>query len=123
MAYPDYDRTHFAPAEVQQKYFRTYYTPKVLTSLDFDSRLGVQLSLAKRWRLPLFLHSRAAHTDFVQILREEGFGEDGGRNVGANGGVVHSFTGTVEEAAELVSVISPKTPHTYVVYRLVWAST
>ena len=67
---------------------------------------GVQLSLAKRWRLPLFLHSRAAHTDFVKILREEGFADDGGRNVGANGGVVHSFTGTVEEAAELVSASS-----------------
>lgn len=62
----------------------------------------MQLSLAKRWRLPLFLHSRAAHTDFVKILREEGFGEDGGRGVGANGGVVHSFTGSIEEAAELV---------------------
>ena len=63
-----------------------------------------QLSLAKKYHLPLFLHSRAAHADFVRILREEGFGEDGGRGVGANGGVVHSFTGTVAEAAELVSL-------------------
>lgn len=80
----DYDRTHFAAPEIQKKYFR------------------MQLSLAKRWHLPLFLHSRAAHKGFVQILREEGFGEDGGRAVGANSGVVHSFTGTIEEAAELL---------------------
>ncbi|GJE85792.1 Mg-dependent DNase [Phanerochaete sordida] len=82
----DYDRTHFATPEIQQKYFR------------------LQLSLAKRWHLPLFLHSRAAHVDFVKILREEGFGEDGGRAVGANSGVVHSFTGTIEEAAELINM-------------------
>lgn len=63
----------------------------------------MQLGLAKKYHLPLFLHSRAAHTDFVQILREEGFGEDGGRGFGARGGVVHSFTGRGEEAEEVVS--------------------
>jgi len=78
----DYDRTHFAPQDVQQRHFRS------------------QLSLAKKYHLPLFLHSRAAHADFVRILREEGFGEDGGRAQGARGGVVHSFTGSVEEALE-----------------------
>lgn len=61
---------------------------------------GSQLALAKKYHLPLFLHSRAAHADFVQILREEGFGDDGGRAHGARGGVVHSFTGPVEEAIE-----------------------
>ncbi|PSR76677.1 hypothetical protein PHLCEN_2v8274 [Hermanssonia centrifuga] len=66
--------------------------------------LGLQLSLAKKHHLPLFLHSRAAHADFVSILREEGFGEDGGRGVGANGGVVHSFTGTAEEVTELMDM-------------------
>ncbi len=67
---------------------------------------GSQLALAKKYHLPLFLHSRAAHADFVKILREEGFGEDGGRGIGAKGGVVHSFTGSPEEAAELVSLSS-----------------
>ena len=62
---------------------------------------GAQLNLAKKYHLPLFLHSRAAHVDFVQILREEGFGENGGREVGGKGGVVHSFTGTPQEAIEL----------------------
>jgi TatD DNase family protein len=81
----DYDRLRFATQEVQQRHFRS------------------QLSLAKKYHLPLFLHSRAAHADFVRILREEGFGEDGGKAVGGKGGVVHSFTGSTEEVAELVS--------------------
>ena len=58
---------------------------------------GSQLFLAKKYKLPLFLHCRAAHKDFVSILRDEGFGEDGERK-----GVVHSFTGSVEEVIELV---------------------
>lgn len=41
----------------------------------------------------------------MTILREEGFGEDGGSTVGGRGGVVHSFTGTETELAELVSDI------------------
>jgi len=82
----DYDRLHHASADVQRRHFRS------------------QLVLAKKYHLPLFLHSRAAHTDFVQILREEGFGEDGGKVVGARGGVVHSFTGTVEEVTELMNM-------------------
>ncbi|KIY70156.1 Mg-dependent DNase [Cylindrobasidium torrendii FP15055 ss-10] len=82
----DYDRLHFAPADVQRKHFRS------------------QLALAKKYTLPLFLHSRAAHTDFVTILREEGFGTDGGRALGAKGGVVHSFTGTPGEAKELMDM-------------------
>lgn len=67
--------------------------------------IGSQLSLAKKYHLPLFLHSRAAHADFVKILREEGFDKDGGRAVGGKGGVVHSFTGTAEEVAELVCTV------------------
>jgi TatD DNase family protein len=82
----DYDRTHFASADIQRKHFRS------------------QLVLAKKYHLPLFLHSRAAHDDFVQILREEGFGEDGGRAVGGRGGVVHSFTGSIKDANDYVKM-------------------
>ncbi|KAF9244544.1 hypothetical protein BU15DRAFT_85921 [Melanogaster broomeanus] len=78
----DYDRTHFASKEVQQRHFRS------------------QLALAKKYHLPLFLHSRAAHHDLVRILKEEGCGDSGG----AKGGVVHSFTGSKEEAAELIDM-------------------
>ncbi|KAI0320452.1 Mg-dependent DNase [Amylostereum chailletii] len=82
----DYDRTHFAAPEVQQKHFRS------------------QLSLAKKYHLPLFLHSRSAHDDFVRILREEGFGEDGGRANGGKGGVVHSFTGSIQECQDYMTM-------------------
>ena len=82
----DYDRLHFSDAETQRRHFRS------------------QLALAKKYHLPLFLHVRAAHDDFVQILREEGFGEDGGRAVGGRGGVVHSFTGRTKEMKEFVSL-------------------
>ncbi|KAF5374930.1 hypothetical protein D9758_000453 [Tetrapyrgos nigripes] len=82
----DYDRLHFAGPEIQKQHFRS------------------QLSLAKKYHLPLFLHSRAAHADLVRILREEGFGENGGEGVGGKGGVVHSFTGTVEEVGELMDM-------------------
>jgi len=97
----DYDRTHFALPAVQQKHFRgrDYLYHLSLTDGIF---IGSQLALAKKFHLPLFLHSRAAHNDFVQILREEGFGEDGGRAVGGRGGVVHSFTGPAQDAIDYV---------------------
>jgi TatD DNase family protein len=37
-------------------------------------------------------------------LRDEGFGEDGGRTVGGRGGVVHSFTGPAQDAIDYVRV-------------------
>jgi len=82
----DYDRLHFAPVSTQKTHFRS------------------QLALAKKYHLPLFLHSRAAHSDFTKILREEGFGVEGGRGAGARGGVVHSFTGGKEEMEELIEM-------------------
>ena len=97
----DYDRTHFASAIVQRKHFRG--CGRATRRFRVDGVLtGSQLALAKKYHLPLFLHSRAAHKDFVQILREEGFGEDGGRAVGGRGGVVHSFTGSSQDAIDYV---------------------
>ncbi|PWN50645.1 hypothetical protein IE53DRAFT_395025 [Violaceomyces palustris] len=97
----DYDRLHFAPAVTQKKYFE------------------IQLQLAIRFGLPLFLHSRAAHTDFVSILkpriqeihasvqsspaRLQSYSKD--RDDSSKlAGVVHSFTGTVAEAKELLDL-------------------
>lgn len=54
-----------------------------------------------RVQLPLFLHSRAAHADFVRLLKSV-LGEELER-IG-KGGLVHSFTGTVEEMRELVGL-------------------
>ncbi|KDN52329.1 Mg-dependent DNase [Tilletiaria anomala UBC 951] len=81
----DYDRLHFAPADLQRKYFDR------------------QLKLAEDCRLPLFLHSRNAHDDLVSILRprmqalKHAIG--GGRV-----GVVHSFDGSLKEMEELVEM-------------------
>ena len=99
----DYDRIHFASAAIQQKAFRTCNLGFKADPVDVPFT-GSQLTLAKKYHLPLFLHSRAAHSDFVRILREEGFGGDGGRAVGGRGGVVHSFTGSTEDAADYVRV-------------------
>ncbi|TEB38982.1 Metallo-dependent hydrolase, partial [Coprinellus micaceus] len=103
----DYDRLHFSPVEIQKKYFRVRPSVRPMTSFT-NSNSQMQLALAKKYHLPLFLHSRAAHVDFVQILKEEGFGEEGGTAVGGRGGVVHSYTGTAAEVAELVCTISFK---------------
>jgi TatD DNase family protein len=56
-----------------------------------------QLEIAAELDLPLFLHSRAAHNDFLRILKEKA--PEGGWK---HRGVVHSFTGTIEEMKELV---------------------
>lgn len=90
--------------------------------------LESQLFLARKHHLPLFLHSRAAHDDLVRILREEGFGSDGGRPVGGKGGVVHSFTGTSAEVEELVRSVPVSSTIMFDVvrllpqYRLTWDS-
>jgi TatD DNase family protein len=60
---------------------------------------ALQLDLAVEIDLPLFLHSRTAHEDFVRLLRER---IDKGHL--KKRGVVHSFTGTVEEMQELVEM-------------------
>ncbi|KAI9592366.1 hypothetical protein BDF19DRAFT_451576 [Syncephalis fuscata] len=67
----DYDRLHFCPKDVQLKYFEW------------------QFDLAEKTQLPMFLHMRAASTDFIDLIKRHRsrFTE----------GVVHSFTGTMEE--------------------------
>ncbi|KAK0565256.1 hypothetical protein OC861_003869 [Tilletia horrida] len=99
----DKDRLHFAPLEAQQKAF------------------DLQLSLAARLKLPLFLHSRSSREEFkaavephLPALREALAADDapalppvvetGSEKKLARLGVVHSFTGTGEEAAELIAM-------------------
>ncbi|KAB5585474.1 endodeoxyribonuclease-like protein [Coniochaeta sp. 2T2.1] len=78
----DYDRLHYCPADVQ------------LHSFAAQLKLAAEL----KPQLPLFLHSRAAHADFVRLLKDA-FGPRLEKL--EKGGVVHSFTGTVEEVREL----------------------
>lgn len=67
----DYDRLHFCKADVQRQYFER------------------QLGLVTKYKLPLFLHCRNSFNDFYDIIQQ---------NLAriTNGGVVHSFDGTIE---------------------------
>lgn len=75
----DYDRLTLSPKETQLKYFRA--------QLD--------LAAALPDTPPLFLHSRAAHEDFLCELKVH-------HDNLPRRGVVHSFTGTLKEMKELV---------------------
>ena len=74
----DYDREHFCKREVQKKYFEK------------------QFELAEITKLPMFLHMRNAGTDFVEIFKRH--------RDNISGGVAHCFTGSTEEAKELLDL-------------------
>ncbi|RMY15507.1 hypothetical protein D0868_00864 [Hortaea werneckii] len=75
----DYDRLHYCDAETQRLYF------------------AKQLDVAMELDMPLFLHSRAAATDFENMLRER-------LDRLPRRGCVHSFTGTLEEMQGVVAL-------------------
>ncbi|ROT43496.1 TatD family hydrolase [Sodiomyces alkalinus F11] len=80
-------------------YDRLHYCSKVIQIHSFAAQLDLAASLQPQ--LPLFLHSRACHADFVSLLKKT-FGSKLERL--EKGGVVHSFTGTIEEARELMDL-------------------
>ena len=67
----DYDRLFFSPKDVQLRHF------------------GFHFDLAEKYKLPMFLHDRNTGGDFAAIVREQ--------RHRIPGGVVHSFTGTLDE--------------------------
>jgi len=73
----DYDRLHFCSKETQLKWFERQL-----------------VDLAAPLKLPLFLHSRAADEDMFRLLRKHE----------VTNGVVHSFTGSMEEMEMLVDL-------------------
>jgi len=75
----DYDRLFLCPKETQLKYFEA------------------QLDVAVELDMPLFLHSRACHEDFERLLTPR-------LDRLPRRGVVHSFTGTLEEMRRLVAM-------------------
>jgi len=75
----DYDRLFLTPKDQQLKYF------------------ALQLDLACELDLPLFLHSRAADEDFNRLLGER-------LERLPKRGLVHSFTGSVEEMRRVVAM-------------------
>jgi TatD DNase family protein len=80
-------------------YDRLHYCSKKIQLHSFARQLKLAASLKPQ--LPLFLHSRAAHGDFVTLLKQA-FGERLEKL--EKGGVVHSFTGTVDEMKELADL-------------------
>lgn len=74
----DYDRTQFCSPELQKTYFEK------------------QFILAEESKLPLFLHMRNAASDFVSILQKN--------RHRFTQGVVHSFTGTLQEAKQILDL-------------------
>ena len=75
----DYDRLHFCDKETQLVWFER------------------QLDLACELGMPLFLHSRAAAADFERLLKER-------LDRLPRRGVVHSFTGSLEEMQSIVAL-------------------
>lgn len=75
----DYDRLFLTSKSQQLKYFEW------------------QLEVAIKVQLPLFLHSRAASEDFERLLRPK-------LPLLPKSGLVHSFTGTIDEMKRLVDM-------------------
>ncbi|KAK0336929.1 hypothetical protein LTS16_008594 [Friedmanniomyces endolithicus] len=75
----DYDRLQLCDKETQLVYF------------------AKQLNLAVELQMPLFLHSRAAASDFERLLKER-------LEKLPKRGCVHSFTGTLEEMKAMVDM-------------------
>ncbi|KAJ6441903.1 endodeoxyribonuclease-like protein [Purpureocillium lavendulum] len=93
------DRRLVAMGEFGLDYDRLHYCNKAVQLHSFKAQLELAASLSPQ--LPLFLHSRAAHADFVACLKTA-FGDKLERL--EKGGVVHSFTGTPEEMRELMDL-------------------
>lgn len=74
----DYDRLHFSGKDVQLKHFVRHF------------------ELTEATGLPMFLHDRNTGGDFARIIKEN--------RHRFKDGVVHSFTGTREEARELLDL-------------------
>ncbi|MGT2771900.1 TatD family hydrolase [Streptococcus marimammalium] len=55
-----------------------------------------QIKLAKDHGLPFVIHTRDALEDTYQVLKEEGVGE--------NGGIMHSYSGSLEMAEKLIAL-------------------
>jgi len=74
----DYERLFVAEEEVQKKVFVKHF------------------ELAKKFHLPMFLHSRSSENDFIDIVKAH--------RDDFPGGVVHCFTGTEKEMKDILDL-------------------
>ncbi|KAK6200200.1 putative exonuclease and endonuclease [Scheffersomyces amazonensis] len=82
--------------EIGLDYDRFHYSSKHQQITMFKKQLEIYSNL-KHLKLPLFLHMRSACDDFISIIKP--FIDDGSIEFG--NGVIHSFTGTIEELEKL----------------------
>lgn len=76
-----------------------YYRPKTISKFnqfkEKQKKVFIeQMDLAKELNLPLILHCRMAHDDVIEILQQRG----------ENRGVIHCFTGNLEQARHYVAM-------------------
>lgn len=83
------DGTVVALGEMGLDYDRLHYSEKHDQHIAFEA----QLDFAERYSLPMFLHDRNTNGDFLQMISKH-------MDRLPAGGVVHSYTGTVEEMLE-----------------------
>ncbi len=60
-----------------------------------EQMLIAQLSIASQAKLPVILHSRRTHNRLLQLLKQQRFQQ---------GGVLHAFSGSVQEAQQFVDL-------------------
>jgi len=82
-----------AIGEVGLDYYRTKGDEKQKKQREAFKQF---INLAYQYKKPLILHCRDAHKDAIEILKSA-------RDI-SYGGVAHSFTGTLEEAREYLSI-------------------
>lgn len=87
------DGTVVAIGECGLDYDRLFFCAKDVQIAGFQK----QLDLIEKYKLPAFFHNRNTDGDFLRIVSEE-------RHKIAAGGVVHSFTGSMEEMRSLVEL-------------------
>ncbi|XP_075817073.1 deoxyribonuclease TATDN1 isoform X2 [Microtus pennsylvanicus] len=98
----DFDRLQFCPKDTQLKpAMSCKRRPEANCGVDFVLCVLLryfekQFELSEQTQLPMFLHCRNSHADFLDIMRR-----NRDRCVG---GVVHSFDGTKEAAAALIDL-------------------
>ena len=68
------------------------FSPREVQKLRFAE----QIELAKELRLPVIIHDRESHADIMDIMKKT--------NVKEVGGVLHSFSGSIEMAKECIDL-------------------